>query len=353
MNQHKVLFVTASTVGGGAERQLVNIINSLADNPRYCLRLVVTSNDPRPNGLNTNVDFVQYGYGSSKASFGRLYSEISSFKPNYLFTTSSPLAYLLVFLKWLFFGKFKVVVRIAVPPSELYITSFKGRLLRLLSRFTLKYANVLVSQTEFMKEDLHKHYKIPTSKIIVIRNLIDPDFLRQSSESFVPIELDPNNFNVVAAGALYSVKGFDLLIKAFERIVATKPEAKLYILGQERYEPGYKDYLDSLITSKDNIFLLGQKANPYPYFKSANLFVLSSRKEAFPNVVLESLYLGTPVVATNCVDFSGIIIDGQNGYVVDKGSEDAMYHGITKAMTTLRTPIYNQISNYNYEKIFC
>lgn len=46
---------------------------------------------------------------------------------------------------------------------------------------------------------------------------------------------------------------------------------------------------------------------------------MSSRKEGFPNVVLEALYLKTPVVASNCVDFSRVIESGVNGYIVEKG----------------------------------
>ncbi len=69
---------------------------------------------------------------------------------------------------------------------------------------------------------------------------------------------------------------------------------------------------------KDNVFLLGFQKNPYKYIKFANAFVLSSRWEGLPNVVLESLYVGTPVVATRVVEIlDDLIVDGENGYLAD------------------------------------
>ena len=130
---------------------------------------------------------------------------------------------------------------------------------------------------------------------------------------------------------------------------------RLFILGDERYETGYKAQLLNMI--KDNqltnhVFLLGHQSNPYPYYKNADLFVLSSRKEGFPNVVLEALYYGIPVVATNCVDFSEVINNGVNGYIVPKDSVNDLSEGIIMAIDHLKKTTTNKIVNYNYEQIF-
>ena len=79
---------------------------------------------------------------------------------------------------------------------------------------------------------------------------------------------------------------------------------------------------------------------------------MSSRKEGFPNVVLEALYLNTPVVATNCVDFSEVIIEGENGYIVEKENVNSLAEGICKSMDSLTQSTKFSLENFNYEKIF-
>ena len=76
--------------------------------------------------------------------------------------------------------------------------------------------------------------------------------------------------------------------------------------------------------------MLNKPVNPYPYFKKANLFVMSSRKEGYPNVVLEALTLGVPVVATDVVDWTGVIKDGKNGYIAKKNNVDMMIMHVKK-----------------------
>lgn len=97
---------------------------------------------------------------------------------------------------------------------------------------------------------------------------------------------------------------------------------------------------------------MGYKSNPYPYLKNADLFVMSSRKEGFPNVVLEALYLKTPVVASNCVDFSRVIESGVNGYIVEKGNVLSLREGINRALSTTFDLDRLPIRNFDYNTLF-
>ena len=66
-----------------------------------------------------------------------------------------------------------------------------------------------------------------------------------------------------------------------------------------------------------SIFFEGFVENPYSYYKYSDLFVLSSRWEGLPNVVIENLYLEKPIVVTDCIKFlSDLIVDGENGFIV-------------------------------------
>lgn len=349
-----IAFVAASTVGGGAERMQINIINTLPPS-KYDIYFINTSKDPKPQHLNSSVEYIGLGKTNTKNSFYTLKRALKQINPDYIFTTSVVVAYLLVIIRFIINSKAKLFVRIAVPPSESQSKSFKSKVLRKINEISLKRADLIIAQTEFSKEDIHRHYKVPLDKIRVIRNITDTSMLENEGKRFFPKEYKENQYSLVAAGALYSVKGFDLLIKAMADVVEQHPTVCLYILGEVRYELDYKEKLQNLIKNNNltnHVFLLGHKQNPYPYFKYADMFVLSSRTEGFPNVVLEALHYGTPVIATNCVDFTGVIYEGINGYVVDKNSVSALYDGIVKGVNNLKKPSTIDIVNFNYEELF-
>ncbi len=349
----RVLFVTASTTGGGAERMLFNIIRSLDNN--HEVRLFITSEEQIPQQYNGAVRAVNANKKHAASAFARLIKEIRKFNPQHIFTTSSNIGYMLILAKKLLGANFKVYIRCAVTPSEIYQQDIKARLLNEVIRLSYNSADLIIAQTKFMRDDLIKSYKIDPNKVRAIRNIIDYEFVMSSSGKFIPEELQPQNYNIVAAGALYSVKGFDILIDAIAPMVKSNPRLMLYILGEERYEDGYKSYLSQKIKEYNierNVHLLGYRSNPYPYFKTADLFVMSSRKEGFPNVVLEALALGTPVVATDCVDFDGVIENGVNGYVVKKNDPDSLRQGIVSAITSNFDLKNIQLRNYDYNKLF-
>lgn len=355
-NKIKVMFVTSSITGGGAEQVFFNILNSLPLTKYDIFLSITTFADEITLELDPNIEISKYNKINARNSFYKMYKDIQKFMPDYIFTSDMVIAYIFPIFRLFSKIKFKIVIRIGVPPSEYPLKDIKTKLVQWLSRILYKKADLIIAQTQFMKEDIQSYYSIPENKIVVIRNMLNKSLLTQKGQEIPEIRFNSGNYNLVASGALYSIKGFDLLINAIKKAKKNIINIKLYILGDERYEIGYKTSLQKLIRKNElenTVFLLGQKINPFPYYKAADLFVLSSRKEGFPNVVLEALYLGTPVVATNCVDFSDIIINGENGYVVQKESSDALTEGIQKAYQFLKKKVDIRLQNYNYENIFC
>lgn len=348
----RVLFVTASTKGGGAERMLFNIIRSMDSG--HEVRLFVTSDQKVPDVYATDVESVNAGKRHAVSSFVRLVKYIRRFSPHHVFTTSSNVGYMLVLAKKILRSDYKIYIRCAVPPSEIYQTDIKTRLLNRIIRMTYNSAHLIIAQTDFSRDDLIKAYGVTPSKVRTIRNIVDAAFIRRQAELGGAPELNVTDYNMVAAGALYSVKGFDLLIEAVAPLVRDT-NRHLYILGEERYEDGYRKFLENKIESlavKDNVHLLGQKENPYPYFRQADLFIMSSRKEGFPNVVLEALTLDTPVVASDVVDWSGVIYPGENGYVAEKGSVDSLRENLAKAFVARFHMNKYKLNNFDYNELF-
>jgi glycosyltransferase involved in cell wall biosynthesis len=350
----QVVFVAASTHGGGAERMLINIMHSLS-HEKYEIYFINTSKEHKPESLNSSIKYIQYNKRYAKNSYFELSRDLLRINPNYIFTSSIVIAYLLQLIRFFLNLKSKLIVRISVSPSDLPNFGFKTSLLKIVNLLILRHVDLIIAQTEFSKLDIAKEYKISLRKIKVIRNIIDKNLLEKLGNKYYPSQYIQDTFNIIASGALYSVKGFDLLIEAMEVVVKCHPQVKLYILGCERYEKGYKDQLLLQIERNkltNNIYLLGYLSNPYPYYKNADLFVLSSRKESFPNVVLEALYYNTPVVVTNCVDFSEVVHNGINGYIVNKNSVIGLSDGIIDAINLLKNEIKNDLGNFDYELIF-
>lgn len=349
----RVLFVTASTKGGGAERMLFNIVRSMDWN--HEARLFVTSDEQVPDVYkDDDINSVNANERHAMRSFGKLMKELKAYEPHHVFTTSSNVGYMLILAKKILRAKYKIFIRCAVTPSEIYQTDIKSKLLNCVNRLVYNSADLVIAQTDFMRNDLMDKYHVKAEKTRTIRNIVDHNFVKKMASQDNATELCPNNYNIVACGALYSVKGFDLLIEALEGLVKGT-NRHLYILGEERYEPGYRSFLQNEIDSRNltaNIHLLGQKENPYPYFRQADLFVMSSRKEGYPNVVLESLSLCTPVVATNVVDWTGVIFDGITGYVAEKGNVESIKTALHKAFATKFDTDRIKLENYNYNEIF-
>ena len=134
-----------------------------------------------------------------------------------------------------------------------------------------------------MADDLLKHYYIKSQDIQIINNPVDTDAMLKKAEAFTPERLAPHMF--LACGRMHVQKGFDLLLKALSRL--NRKDWALWLIGDGELT----DELGALsaeLRIADKVCFLGFQ-DPYPYFKAADAFVLSSRFEGMPNVVLEAL----------------------------------------------------------------
>jgi GalNAc-alpha-(1->4)-GalNAc-alpha-(1->3)-diNAcBac-PP-undecaprenol alpha-1,4-N-acetyl-D-galactosaminyltransferase len=136
---------------------------------------------------------------------------------------------------------------------------------------------------------------------------------------------------IVAAGRLAPQKGFDLLIEAFAQIAERHPLWSLKILG----EGPVRAALEQLIVSKrlaDRVILAGWQNDPANVLRQADIFVLSSRFEGFPNALLEAMACGLASISFDCESGPAEIIrDGIDGLLV--ASEDTA--GLTAAIERL------------------
>ncbi len=137
---------------------------------------------------------------------------------------------------------------------------------------------------------------------------------------------------VLGVGRLGKEKGFDLLINAFSRIAQAYPDWKLIILGEGPERKNLENLVGRYGISKQ-VELPGVILNVHEFYNKAAFLVLSSRFEGFPNVVVEALACGCPVVATDCVDtIRDIVTREYNGLIVPPEDVDALEMAMAKMM---------------------
>ncbi len=137
---------------------------------------------------------------------------------------------------------------------------------------------------------------------------------------------------ILAAGRLVKQKDYPTLLRAFKLAIQKKP-VNLVILGEGKEREKLEKLIQELGIS-ENVAFLGFQRNPFKYMKRASVFVLSSITEGLPNVLMEAMACGAPVVSTNCKSGPGEIIEnGKNGILVPVGDYKSLSEAIIRVLS--------------------
>lgn len=138
---------------------------------------------------------------------------------------------------------------------------------------------------------------------------------------------------LLAVGRLARVKGYDRLLLGFSRLADRHPDWELIILGEGPERPDLEAQIRRLGLTK-RIFLPGQAGNLTDWYESADLFVMSSRHEGFPNVLLEAMSHGLPAISFDCEAGPRNIIRHEiDGLLVPADDIEALSAGLDRLMT--------------------
>ncbi len=183
-----------------------------------------------------------------------------------------------------------------------------------LMRWLYPKADVVVALTEVMRRELITAFRLYTDNVVCIPNPVDLDFIMNKAAA--PIEhpwfLANRPPIVMGIGRLSPQKDFRTLIHAFAQL-RSRYQAHLVILGEGSLRSELEALIKELKLDKD-VILAGFDNNPYRWLSRAKVFVLSSLWEGYPNVVLEALALGKPVVMTD-YDASVKVLASESEYI--------------------------------------
>lgn len=293
-SRNDVLFILPSLNGGGAERVTLSLLRAL---DRTCwsptLMLLRRESGALEAEIPPDVAVIRLNATRARSALVGILRNIWRLRPDIVFVTLDHMNAMMGLLRPLMPRGTKLVLR---------VTDFGslgvGRL-RWSLGIALRMSDLVIYQSEAMSLAFRGALRLgPDHRGVVIPNAMSLQKIRaaaSSREFSNEFSRAENEIRLVAAGRLVAAKGFDLLIDAIGLVA--DPRLRLFILG----EGPLRSELTSRIIERrltEQVRLCGFQANPYAWFSRAEVFLLSSRSEGFPNVVLEALACGVPVIST-------------------------------------------------------
>ena len=176
----------------------------------------------------------------------------------------------------------------------------KSALTRAITKFliTASYnrAHLVLANATAMKKDLQENLHVKTP-IEVIYNPVDLHDLQKKMVEPVDIDFSRNTFHFIAVGNFRKEKNFPVLLEAFAQLKDL--DCKLLLVGNGIMEQLLRQRVNELAIA-DRVVFIGRDNNPFKYISKCGSFVLCSDVEGFPNVLLEALACGKPVISTDC-----------------------------------------------------
>lgn len=204
--------------------------------------------------------------------------------------------------------------------------------LRMSMAIGYRMVDATIAVSTGVAEDLARLSGLSASRFHVIHNPVSPR-PEPSPDAIGMAEglwSAPAGARVLTVGRFKSQKNHTLLLRAFARLECA--DARLMLLGNGDLEPELRSLAAGLGIG-DRVIFAGFHADPTPFYRTADLFVLSSDYEGFGNVIVEALANGVPVVSTDCPSGPAeILSNGEFGTLVPVGDAQALALAIEGAL---------------------
>ena len=332
----KITIILPSLEIGGAEKLTINLINNWINQGYEIELLLMKKEGPLLKELN-NQKIKIFNLNSKKmlSAFLPLYKFFKQNQIDIVWGNMWPLTSIIIFA-WILSGKKGKLFVTEHNPLTYEISQYsksKEFILRFIFALSYRNATGISTVSKGIKNNLSKLAFINKNKIKVIYNpvAIGNDKIKQLFNFKEKLWNSKYSTKLLSVGNLKFQKNHKLLINAFSKLPKNL-NSQLIIIGDGPYRKELEHLINNLKLSK-RILLIGHKNNPYPWYNSADLFILSSNYEGFGNVLVEALECGLPIVSTNC--FCGpkeILENGKYGKLVEVNNVNDLKNGIIEQL---------------------
>jgi len=335
----KIAIYLQDLVDGGAERMMLNLAGGMADAGVAVDLVLVRASGPFMSMIPDNVRLVDLGGRRTMLSIPALARYLRRERPAAVLSALIHVNVAAVMAAYLSGHGSRVVVseRSTISQEATEISAFTIHAAYRLVPWVYPRADGIIAVSRGAAEDLARYCRLPDERIAVINNpVVGPSLARQAAEPLDHSWFAPGAPPVIlSVGRLSPEKEFDTVIRAVAEL-APRRLVRLMILGEGTERPALEALIGELGLG-DRVLLPGFDANPYAYMARAAVLVLSSRWEGSPNVLVEAMACGTPVVATDCRSGPAELLDdGRLGPLVPVGDHVAMAAAIDR---TLDAPV--------------
>jgi glycosyltransferase involved in cell wall biosynthesis len=332
----KVALFISSLEGGGAERVMVTLANQFAEQGHQVDFLLENKIGIYLSEVSAKVNLIDFRKRRMMQCLAPLAHYLRVERPVGILSSLPAPNMLSIMAARLVRTDARVVVREANTPSMRMqgVISPKDRMIEWLNmKLWYPDADWVVAVSKGVQRDMQRFARIPKEHIVLIYNPAYTTRLLYLRDQ--PVDhpwFAPNQPPVVlGVGRFYPEKGFATLLKAFALVRASRI-ARLVLLG----EGPLRTQLEALaheLGIADDVCMPGFVENPFAYMRRAAVFVLPSEYEGLPNVLIQAMACGCPVVSTNCPSGPEDILDnGKYGHLVPVGDWEAMAKAILRVL---------------------
>lgn len=336
-----VVFFLPDLRGGGAEKVMLTLLERFVEKEQNVALLLGKKQGDLLGQIPLNVKVYELNSDSALKSVIPFIKFCKKHKPQKVFASlGSSLATSIA--KPFISKDIEIINRLGNTigaEKNLISSGLKQKLYIGANRIIAKLSDKVIFQCHYMAQDFIRETGIIPKSYKVIYNPVNS--LRINEMSSQQISKD---FDFLAVGRLSPQKDYSTLVKAFKILKHTDEKLPvLHILG----EGELREMLEKEINQaglQSNIIIQGFTKNPYSLMKQAEAIISTSLFEGFSNVIVESLCLGTPIIASDCPGANNeVIIEGQNGFLFETGNAENLAEVIKTK--------WKEINNLNREKI--
>ncbi len=355
------LFIIPTLKTGGAELSTITLINKLIsfDSKIKIHILTCNKNGELRKKINRHVEVIGLPYKSLKFCIFAISKYIRSYKPKVVFSIIFHCN--IITLISIFFSGHKCTKLISERQStKVSLNEYNfliRRIIKIIAFFSYFFSDKIITVSEGIRDELISIFPVLRNKILTINNgfnllEIDKNSKKRIENKIFTKALFENQKILISCGRLVQEKDYYTLINTIN-ILKNKFSFHLFILG----EGPLRKKIEKFISKKNlnnYITLIGNVSNPYKYMSKADLFILSSKKEGLPGVLIQALLCRTQVLSTDCkFGPSEILKNGKYGNLVKVEDPKDLARGILDQINNPKQYDINEIiKNYDIENIF-